>query len=74
VSTRLRLHALPEVSPAQLLPNVRATLVPSDLHPYNDPDRSRQVRVRVRAATLVHLARREHLNMVFTVDHDDFET
>ena len=25
-------------------------------------------------ATLVHLARREHLNMVFTVDHDDFET
>ena len=25
-------------------------------------------------ATLVHLARREHLNTVFTVDHDDFET
>jgi predicted nucleic acid-binding protein len=25
-------------------------------------------------ATLVHLARRERLNLVFTVDHDDFET
>jgi predicted nucleic acid-binding protein len=25
-------------------------------------------------ATLVHLARRERLNTVFTVDHDDFET
>jgi predicted nucleic acid-binding protein len=25
-------------------------------------------------ATLVHLARRERLNVVFTVDHDDFET
>jgi hypothetical protein len=25
-------------------------------------------------ATLVHLARREPLNVVFTVDHDDFET
>jgi len=25
-------------------------------------------------ATLVHLARRERLNIVFTVDHDDFET
>jgi len=25
-------------------------------------------------ATLVHLARRQHLNTVFTVDHDDFET
>jgi uncharacterized protein len=25
-------------------------------------------------ATLVHLARREDLNTVFTVDHDDFET
>ena len=25
-------------------------------------------------ATLVHLARRESLNTVFTVDHDDFET
>lgn len=25
-------------------------------------------------ATLVHLARREHLNTVFTVDYDDFET
>jgi len=25
-------------------------------------------------ATLVRLARRERLNMVFTVDHDDFET
>jgi uncharacterized protein len=25
-------------------------------------------------ATLVHLARREQLDMVFTIDHDDFET
>jgi predicted nucleic acid-binding protein len=25
-------------------------------------------------ATLVHLARRERLNVVFTIDHDDFET
>jgi len=25
-------------------------------------------------ATLVHLARREQLNLVFTIDHDDFET
>jgi predicted nucleic acid-binding protein len=25
-------------------------------------------------ATLVHLARRERLNTVFTIDHDDFET
>jgi predicted nucleic acid-binding protein len=25
-------------------------------------------------ATLVHLARRESLTTVFTVDHDDFET
>jgi predicted nucleic acid-binding protein len=25
-------------------------------------------------ATLVHLARRERLSLVFTVDHDDFET
>jgi uncharacterized protein len=25
-------------------------------------------------ATLVHLARRESLSTVFTVDHDDFET
>jgi predicted nucleic acid-binding protein len=25
-------------------------------------------------ATLVHLARRERLNAVFTIDHDDFET
>lgn len=25
-------------------------------------------------ATLVHLARRESLSMIFTVDHDDFET
>ena len=25
-------------------------------------------------ATLVHLARRERLNIVFTVDHDDFDT
>ena len=25
-------------------------------------------------ATLVHLARRESLSVVFTVDHDDFET
>jgi predicted nucleic acid-binding protein len=25
-------------------------------------------------ATLVHLARREQLNVVFTIDHDDFET
>jgi predicted nucleic acid-binding protein len=25
-------------------------------------------------ATLVHLARRQRLNLVFTVDHDDFET
>ena len=25
-------------------------------------------------ATLVHLASREHLNTVFTVDHDDFDT
>ncbi len=25
-------------------------------------------------ATLVHLARRESLSMIFTTDHDDFET
>jgi predicted nucleic acid-binding protein len=25
-------------------------------------------------ATLVHLARRESLSTVFTIDHDDFET
>ena len=25
-------------------------------------------------ATLVHLARREQLSTVFTIDHDDFET
>ena len=25
-------------------------------------------------ATLVHLARRENLETVFTIDHDDFET
>lgn len=25
-------------------------------------------------ATLVHLARREQLDTVFTIDHDDFET
>ena len=25
-------------------------------------------------ATLVHLAAREHLNVIFTIDHDDFET
>ena len=25
-------------------------------------------------ATLVHLARREALSTVFTIDHDDFET
>jgi predicted nucleic acid-binding protein len=25
-------------------------------------------------ATLVHLARRERLSTVFTIDHDDFET
>jgi predicted nucleic acid-binding protein len=25
-------------------------------------------------ATLVHLARRESLSTIFTIDHDDFET
>ncbi|HEX6863049.1 MAG TPA: PIN domain-containing protein [Thermoanaerobaculia bacterium] len=37
-------------------------------------DRYRDRPMDLADATLVHLARREHLDTVFTIDHDDFET
>lgn len=45
------------------LPQLEALMVRYQDHPMDFAD-----------ATLVHLARRENLTTIFTVDHDDFET